>query len=97
MIKRIPVNQHIIRSNKKNGTREPVITVKAGKQNIYCDRVLVDGLTEVVYSPDKPLSCGAKVWIETSDVVECWDRVSNASSKDILSNDEELTNRRVLP
>ena len=97
MIKRIPVNQHIIRSNKKNGTREPVITVKAGKQNIYCDRVLVDGLTEVVYSPDKPLSCGAKVWIETSDVVECWDRVSNASPKDILSNDEELTNRRVLP
>lgn len=97
MIKRIHVNQHIIRSNKKNGTREPVITVKAGKQNIYCDRVLVDGLTEVVYSPDKPLSCGAKVWIETSDVVECWDRVSNASPKDILSNDEELTNRRVLP
>ena len=97
MIKRIHVNQHIIRLNKKNGTREPVITVKAGKQNIYCDRVLVDGLTEVVYSPDKPLSCGAKVWIETSDVVECWDRVSNASPKDILSNDEELTNRRVLP
>ena len=97
MIKRIHVNQHIIRSNKKNGTREPVITVKAGKQNIYCDRVLVDGLTEVVYSPDKPLSCGAKVWIETSDVVECWDRVSNASPKDILSNDEELTNRRVRP
>ena len=97
MIKRIHVNQHIIRSNKKNGTREPVITVKAGKQNIYCDRVLVEGLTEVVYSPDKPLSCGAKVWIETSDVGECWDRVSNASSKDILSNDEELTNRRVLP
>ena len=57
----------------------------------------MDGLTEVVYSPDKPLSCGAKVWIETSDVVECWDRVSNASPKDILSNDEELTNRRVLP
>lgn len=97
MIKRIHVNQHIIRSNKKNGTREPVITVKAGKQNIYCDRVLVDGLTEVVYSPDKPLSCGAKVWIETSDVVECWDRVSDASPKDTLSNDEELTNRRVLP
>ena len=97
MNNRIHVNQHIIRSNKKNATREPVITVKAGKQNIYCDRVLVDGLTEVVYSPDKPLSCGAKVWIETSDVVECWDRVSNASPKDILSNDEELTNRRVLP
>jgi hypothetical protein len=24
----------------------------------------------VVYSPDKPLSCGAKVWIETQGNVE---------------------------
>ena len=93
MIKRIHVNQHIIRSNNKNNTREPVITVKSGKQNIYCDRVLVDGMTEIVYSPDKPLSCGAKVWIETSDVVECWDRVTD----DTLTNDEEFNNRRVLP
>jgi len=92
MIKRIHVNQHVIRSNNKNDKREPVITVKAGKQNIYCDRVLVDGLTEVVYSPDKPLSCGAKVWIETSDVVECWDRVEG----EVLSNDEDYINRRVL-
>ena len=93
MIKRIHVNQHVIRSNKKNDERDPVITVKAGKQNIYCDRVVVDGLTEVVYSPDKPLSCGAKVWIETSDVVECWDRVTD----DTLTNDEEFNNSRVLP
>ena len=93
MIKRIHVNQHVIRSNKKNDDRDPRITVKAGKQNIYCDRVVVDGLTEVVYSPDKPLSCGAKVWIETSDVVECWDRVT----ADTLTNDEEFNNRRVLP
>jgi len=56
MIKRIHVNQHVIRSNNKNDKREPVITVKAGKQHIYCDRVLGERLTEVVYSPDKPLS-----------------------------------------
>jgi len=92
MIKRIHVNQHVIRSNKKNDKREPVITVKAGKQNIYCDRVLVDGLTEVVYSPDKPLSCGAKVWIETSDVVECYDRVKIKSR--IYEADYE--NRRLV-
>jgi len=92
MITRTHVNQHVIRSNKKNDKREPVITVKAGKQHTYCDRVLVDGLTEVVYSPDKPLSCGAKVWIETSDVVECWDRVEG----EVLSNEEDYINRRVL-
>ena len=69
MIKRIHVNQHVIRSNKKNDERDTLITVKSGKQNIYCDRVVVDGLTEVVYSPDKPLTCGGKVCIETRDVV----------------------------
>ena len=93
MIKRIHINQHIIRSNSKNGEREPVITVKSGKQNVYCDRVILDGLAEIVYSPDKPLSCGAKVWIETSEVVECWDRVKD----EVLSNDEDYINRRVLP
>jgi len=92
MIKRIHINQHIIRSNGKTGDRERVITVKTGKQNIYCDRVLLDGLAEVVYSPDKPLSCGAKVWIETSDLVECWDRVKD----EVLSNDEDYINRRVI-
>jgi len=27
--------------------------------------VQILGESKVVYSPDKPLSCGAKVWIET--------------------------------
>ena len=27
--------------------------------------VEIKGPSKVVYSPDKPLSCGAKVWIET--------------------------------
>jgi len=97
MIKRIHVNQHIIRSNNKKDTREPVITVKSGKQNIYCDRVLLDGLAEVVYSPDKPLSCGAKVWIETSDTVECWDRVKGEVIPDEYGDGADFTNRRVLP
>ena len=26
--------------------------------------VVCNGATRIVYSPDKPLSCGAKVWIE---------------------------------
>jgi hypothetical protein len=27
------------------------------------------GPSEVIYSPDKPLSCGAKVWVETHSEV----------------------------
>lgn len=66
---RIHVNQHNIRANAK-GADLPVLTVKTYKENIKCNRVEVDGPSMIIYSPDKPLSCGAKVWIETeSDVL----------------------------
>ena len=71
MKKRIHVNQHKIRSNKKTGDREPVLTVKTYKSNDYCHEALIEGPCRVVYSPDKPLSCGAKVWIETESEVIC--------------------------
>ena len=38
-------------------------------QHNYAHEVYVDGPCKIVYSPDKPLSCGAKVWIETQDEV----------------------------
>ena len=66
MLKRIHVNQHNVRSNKKNGTNKPVITVKTFKSNDYAHQVEVLGPSKVIYRPDKPLSCGAKVWIETT-------------------------------
>ena len=61
----VHVNQHIIKSNSKTGEREPVLTVKTYKSNDYAHSVDISGPCRVVYSPDKPLSCGAKVWIET--------------------------------
>jgi len=75
------INQHKIKSNAKLHTEdavlEPVITVKTYKGNRYleCAR-LVCKLTgrvlgKVVYSPHKPLPCGARVWIETdTDIVD---------------------------
>lgn len=65
MKKRIHVNQHVIKRNRKQGTREPVITVKTYKDNQYCHEVEIKGPAKVIYRPDKPLSCGAHVWIET--------------------------------
>ena len=65
---RIHVNQHNIRANLK-GADLPVLTVKTYKENVKCNRVAVHGPSTVVYSPDKPLSCGAKVWIETESEV----------------------------
>ena len=70
MKKVIHINQHIIKRNSKTGEREPVITVKTYKDNSYAHEVYVDGPCKIVYSPDKPLSCGAKVWIETQAEVE---------------------------
>ena len=61
---KVHINQHRIRSNTKTGSREPVITVKTYKSNEYADSVRINGPSEIVYSPDKPLSCGARVWIE---------------------------------
>jgi hypothetical protein len=61
----IHVNQHEIKANNKNGTNNPVLTVKTYKSNTYAHRVKINGESEIVYSPDKPLSCGARVWIET--------------------------------
>lgn len=66
---RIHVNQHIIKSNDKSGDREPVLTCKTYKENNYAHEVYIEGDCKVVYSPDKPLSCGAKVWIETDNKV----------------------------
>ena len=65
----IHVNQHVIKSNRKNGSQDPVLTVKTYKENKYAHEVEINGPSKVVYSPDKPLSCGAHVWIETQSEV----------------------------
>lgn len=65
----IHVNQHVIKANAKNGENNPTLTVKTYKSNDYAHEVFIDGPSRVVYSPDKPLSCGAKVWIETESAV----------------------------
>lgn len=71
----VHVNQHKIRANLKHGTREPAITVKDYKTNRYTSNAIIrdhngNEVARVVYSPDKPLSCGARVWIETQLTVE---------------------------
>ena len=70
MIKRIHVNQHHIKHNAKHNDNKPVITVKTSKSNEYGHQVNIHRMAKVIYSPDKPLNCGAKVWIETEADVE---------------------------
>ena len=82
-IARIHVNQHVIKANAKNGENNPVFTIKQGGKNTYAHNVKVHGEMELVYSPDKPLSCGAKVWIETRGDIEVdGKKMSTLSSND---------------
>jgi hypothetical protein len=65
----VHVNQHVIKANAKTGGRDPVITVKHGKTNTYAHEVaVIDGkeIARIVYRPDAPLSCGARVWLEVA-------------------------------
>lgn len=66
MIKRIHVNQHVIRRNTKTGEREAPLTVKTSRGNIRAHAVDIQGASRVVYSPEQPLACGARVWVQTS-------------------------------
>ena len=81
----IHVNQHVIKSNAKKGEVNPVLTCKTYKTNEYAHEAIVygqDGLeaARIIYSPDKPLSCGAKVWIETQNKVETIKTITNDSN-----------------
>lgn len=68
----VHVNQHIIKDNQKTGARNPVLTVKTYKDNHYAHSVTINGPCRVVYQPDDPLNCGARVWIETEAEVLAW-------------------------
>jgi hypothetical protein len=72
---KIHVNQHNVRSNKTHGTELPVITIKKGKTNTYCNEVEILGPSKIIYAGSgcdaKPLmSCGARVIIETESEIK---------------------------
>ncbi len=73
------INQHNIKKNihLSKEDRLPVITSKTYKENTYFHNLEFvcketgKVVGKIIYSPDKPLSCGARVYIETdTDVVE---------------------------
>jgi hypothetical protein len=76
-MKYIHVNQGNIKGNLKTvrtGRKQelkPVITIKEGKTNTYCNAVEIHGPSKVIYGHDKTLlSCGARVVIETDAELE---------------------------
>ena len=89
----IHVNQHNIKFNTKHGNLKPVITVKQGKQNTYTNNVkILDAagniVAEVIYSPNKPLSCGARVWIQTYHNIHCDNPMTFQETRQICAADK---------
>lgn len=64
------VNRNVLAANKKHGRDDPPLTVRTYKGSQLARRVRIDGPSDLVYSPEKPLHCGARVWIETQSQVE---------------------------
>ena len=66
----IHINKNIIQQNAKHGRDEPVCRVEKDGKVRYCMEVEIKGPSHMIYSPNKPRPCGAKLWIETYADVE---------------------------
>lgn len=68
-IKRIHVNKHVIKANKKTGSNDPVLTIKTTKNNIKANHIMIGDNVRLCYAPESPLACGATIWIETTEEI----------------------------
>lgn len=60
----IHVNQQEIRRNRKDKTKNPVISVKQGATSRLCNVVKILGFGSLIYDPEHRQPCGATVWLE---------------------------------
>lgn len=70
VIKRLHVDRHVMASNRKHGLNNAPVTVQTSKGSHKCYGVNINGPSRFVYSPAKPLSCGALLYVETRAEVE---------------------------
>lgn len=64
-VKRIHVDQQLIRQYHQDGQHRPAITVQTSKGSIKGTNVQIIGPSTLIQRLEKPLSCGARIWIET--------------------------------
>lgn len=91
----VHVNQHMIKYNQKNKTEFPVLTVKHRGKTYYAHEVNYHGHSKTVYSPRKPLSCGAVCWVETEGDVTLFDWTAVHKEKHPSIKQERTTVRHV--
>jgi len=76
----IHVNKPQIDRNRKQGTEEPVITIRHGDRQTRCHLVEIKGSCRVIYQPNNPLACGAIVWIEVPPDIQVISQLFNQMS-----------------
>lgn len=69
LIKRIHVSQVNLRANRKDGGDRPVFTIQTSRGPVKARDVVIFGPSKLVSRPRKPLKCGARIWIETTEAV----------------------------
>ena len=70
----VHVAQDAIRKNTKEGTNDPAIIVRRGSKpsrHHSVELTLADGTVvgTFIYSPHKPLSCGARLYLSVNDAI----------------------------
>lgn len=65
----VVINRHVIAANKKNGTKDPPISVRRGRNGkpTYYQEYPFECEAKLIYDPEHPLKCGATVWLELGD------------------------------
>lgn len=81
-MKIIHINRNVIQQNAKR-EREglpclPVCRVQEGSKVRYGMEVEIHGPSRMVYRPDAPLACGAKLWISTEAEITIIGEMVNA-------------------
>lgn len=82
----VHVNVNVIRWNKKHNKSLPPCRVQEGSTTRYCREVIISGSSKMVYRPEKPLPCGAKLWVETDSAVELLDEIPYSTIRKEMEN-----------
>ena len=75
------INKNLKQSNDKHGKTLPVCRVETAGKTWYGSAVDILGPSKMIYSPDKPRACGAKLWIETDSDVVIHDKTTYAEMR----------------
>lgn len=68
---KVIVNRHVVERNANTGSNEPPLSIsRRGSKVERAHKVKLIGDATLIYNPKKPLSNGARVWIEADDA-EC--------------------------